>query len=49
MEETIESSIRSLIQQDLNLKEVQFEIIKDSGISDGSAVCIVSRHILKCF
>jgi len=43
MEENAESSIRSLILRDLNLKEVQFEIIKDSGVSDGSAVCIVSQ------
>ena len=43
MEENAESSIRSLILRDLNLKEAQFEIIKDSGVSDGSAVCIVSR------
>jgi len=43
MEENAESSIRSLILRDLNLQEVQFEIIKDSGVSDGSAVCIVSQ------
>ena len=40
-EETRDALICSLIIADLNLKETQFEIIKESSSLDGSAVCIV--------
>lgn len=33
--------ICNLIVEDLNLKETQFEIIRESSSLDGSAVCIV--------
>lgn len=40
-EDTTDALIGSLIVEDLNLKEIQFEIIKESSSLDGSAVCIV--------
>ena len=40
-ENTKDTLICSLIVEDLNLKETQFEIIKESSSLDGSAVCIV--------
>lgn len=36
--------ISSLIVEDLNLKETQFEIIKESNSLDGSAVCVVRQN-----
>ena len=42
-EETKDTLICNLIVEDLNLKETQFEIIKESSTLDGSAVCIVRR------
>ena len=42
-EETEDTLIYNLITEDLNLKETQFEIIKESSSLDGSAVCIVRQ------
>ena len=40
-ERSADKLICSLIVEDLNLKEPQFEIIRESSSLDGSAVCIV--------
>ena len=40
-ENTTDTLISSLIVEDLNLKEEQFEIIRESSSLDGSAVCTV--------
>ena len=42
-EESTDKLICNLIVKDLNLKETQFEFIKESSSLKGSAVCLVRQ------
>ena len=45
-EENTNTTIRSLIVEDLNLKEAQFEISTEASSLNGSTVCIVRDDVL---